>query len=96
MTINNKKDLNMARTKQDEARYTRHGYKDRDDYLSSLADNHGIDQFVVNTMADILGDSEDFDGLVSELEDLQDLGLLDDFAADTEDGSDKNGNGEST
>jgi hypothetical protein len=74
----------MKTAEQDEARYTRHGYKDREDYLNTLADNHGIDQFVVNTMADILGDTEDFDGLVSELEDMQDLGLFDDFSVDTE------------
>jgi hypothetical protein len=76
----------MINTKQDEARYTKHGYKDRDEYLRNLADDRGIDPFVVNMMADILGDSEDFDGLVSELEDMQDMGLLDELAPDTEDG----------
>jgi hypothetical protein len=82
----------VINTKQDEARYTKHGYKDREDYLNNLADDHGVDPLVVNAMADILGETEDFDGLVSELEDLQDLGLLDDFSVDTDDGSDENGN----
>jgi hypothetical protein len=71
-----------------EARYTRYGYKDREDYLNSLADNHGVEPFAVNIMADILGDSEDFDGLVTELEDMEYSGLLDDFRTETEDGGD--------
>ena len=60
----------------DNDRYSRHGYKDRADYLNSIADNRGVDPFLVNTMADILGDSEDFDGLISGLEDFEYLGLI--------------------
>jgi hypothetical protein len=71
---------------QDEARYTRHGYKDRGDYLNSLAEDRGVDSYVVNMMADILGDSEDFDGLVSELEDMEYSGLLDDFRTESDGG----------
>jgi len=74
----------MKIPKQDEARYTRHGYKDRGDYLNSLADDRGIEPFAVNMMADILGDSEDFDGLVTELEDMEYSGLLDGFRTETE------------
>jgi len=74
----------MIIPKQDEARYTRHGYKDRGDYLNSLADDRGIEPFAVNMMADILGDSEDFDGLVTELEDMEYSGLLDGFRTETE------------
>ena len=69
----------------DEARYTRHGYKDRADYLNSLAEDRGVEPFAVNMMADILGDSEDFDGLVTELEDMEYSGLLDGFRTETED-----------
>jgi hypothetical protein len=68
--------------------YAANGYKDRDDYLNSLADDRGIDSFTVNMMADILGDSEDFDGLVTELEDMEYSGLLDGFRTETEDGGD--------
>jgi hypothetical protein len=49
--------------------YSKHGYKDRQDYLSNLADNFGIDLSEVITIADLLGENEDFDGLVSSLED---------------------------
>jgi hypothetical protein len=58
-------------------RYTTHGYKDRDDYLSSLAQENGIDIMAVRVIADMLGPSEDFDGLVSELEDFSYIGLFD-------------------
>jgi len=78
----------MKLPEQNEARYTRHGYKDREDYLNSLADDHGIKPFAVNMMADILGDSEDFDGLVYELEDMEYSGLLNGFRCETEGGGD--------
>jgi hypothetical protein len=57
-------------------RYTVNGYKDRDDYLTTLADDRGFDMTAVRMLADMLGPSEDFDGLVSELEDFEELGLL--------------------
>jgi hypothetical protein len=72
-----------------EARYARHGYKNREDYLNSLAENHGIEPSAVNMMADILGDSEDFDGLVTELEDMEYSGLLDSFRTENEGGDDE-------
>jgi hypothetical protein len=49
--------------------YQRKGYKDRHDYLTSLADEYGIDTGVVLAMADMMGESEDFDGLLNILED---------------------------
>jgi hypothetical protein len=60
-------------------RYTANGYKDRDDYLTSLADDRGIDSMAVRMIADMLGPSEDFDGLVSELEDFEYMGLFEDL-----------------
>jgi hypothetical protein len=66
----------MTKTEQNEARYTVHGYKDRDDYLNTLADDKGIDSTTVHMIADMLGESEDFDGLVSELEDFECMGLF--------------------
>jgi hypothetical protein len=50
--------------------YTDNGYKDREDYLQSLADDYGIDEETVSIMADVLGPNEDFDELVTMLEDL--------------------------
>ena len=53
--------------------YTSNGYKDREDYLNSLADDRGIDETTVNMLADMLGDSEDFDGLINALDDFEDF-----------------------
>jgi hypothetical protein len=50
--------------------YTRNGYKNRDDYLRNLADNYGASSMVVFELAEELGANEDFDGLVSCLEDF--------------------------
>ena len=58
-------------------RYTAQGYKDRNDYLTSLAGDYGIDMPAVRMIAGILGPSEDFDALVSELEYFQSMGLCD-------------------
>jgi hypothetical protein len=49
--------------------YQEQGYESRRDYLESLADEFGIDPIVVFTLASMLGPSEDFDGLVTSLED---------------------------
>jgi hypothetical protein len=52
--------------------YTDNGYKNRKDYLENLADEMGIDTDTVFMMASVLGASEDFDGLVTSLEDMAD------------------------
>jgi hypothetical protein len=58
-------------------RYNAQGYKDREDYLTSLAQDFGIDMMAVRMISDMLGPSEDFDGLVSELDDFASIGLFD-------------------
>ena len=78
----------MKHAPNNEGVYAANGCKDRNDYLDSLANDHGIKPFAVNMMADILGDSEDFDGLVSELEDMEYSGLLNGFRCETEGGGD--------
>ena len=50
--------------------YTRNGYRNRNEYLLGLADDFGITPMVVFELAGILGASEDFDGLVSSLQDF--------------------------
>lgn len=50
--------------------YKENGFSSRRDYLDDLADNMGIDKSTVYTLADLLGPSEDFDGLVTALEDM--------------------------
>lgn len=52
--------------------YQEKGFQNRKDYLNSLADDFGVDRQTVYTLASTLGSSEDFDGLVSSLEDLAD------------------------
>jgi hypothetical protein len=49
--------------------YIEEGYKNRHDYLSSLAEEMEIDRETVFTLAALLGPSEDFDGLITTLED---------------------------
>jgi hypothetical protein len=71
-------------TENDNA-YTRNGYDGRDDYINSLADNYGVDSYAVRMLSEIMGESEDFDGLVSELEDMDCCGALDAFRTDDSD-----------
>jgi hypothetical protein len=49
--------------------YIENGYKNRRDYLESLALDMGIDKDIVFSLASMLGSIEDFDGLVTSLED---------------------------
>ena len=46
--------------------------EERRKYLESLAIEYGVPREVVFFVADVLGPSEDFDGLVIELEDYAD------------------------
>ena len=47
--------------------YQLNGFKDRREYLESLCEDY--DRLIVYSLASILGASEDFDGLVTSLED---------------------------
>lgn len=49
--------------------YQEHGFETRAEYLRDLADTMGVDFRTVAIMADLLGPTEDFDGLVTSLED---------------------------
>lgn len=49
--------------------YGRLGFDSRQHYLLSLAEEHDVPVMLVFTLADLLGPSEDFDGLVSTIED---------------------------
>ena len=53
--------------------YTDNGYANRRDYLQSLADDYGVSFEDVANLARVLGPDEDFDALVTEVEDLADL-----------------------
>ena len=49
--------------------YRRKGYANRAEYLRGLAEENGVDLDIVLAISDMLGPSEDFDGLVSMVED---------------------------
>ena len=50
--------------------YTDEGYKNRKEYLESLAEEYDISIENVLMAAAMLGPSEDFDGLITTLEDM--------------------------
>lgn len=54
--------------------YKEQGFVDRNDYLEHLADDNGYPIDAVRVLALILGPSEDFDGLITTLEDAADAG----------------------
>lgn len=49
--------------------YTDEGFSNRREYLEDLADQTGVDLETVLILADLFGPNEDFDGLVTALED---------------------------
>jgi hypothetical protein len=49
--------------------YTENGYKNRKNYLKNLAEEYDVSYSTVANIASILGPDEDFDGLVTTLED---------------------------
>lgn len=56
--------------------YKERGFETRDAYLLDLAEQYGVDPQIVFGLASVLGREEDFDGLVSELEDV---GCMEDY-----------------
>lgn len=47
--------------------YQEKGYEGRDHYLSSLAETYETSIHVVRAISDLMGENEDFDGLVTSL-----------------------------
>lgn len=52
--------------------YTDNGYRNRNEYLQNLSAEYDVDLDTVCALADLLGPSEDFDGLVTTIEDIAD------------------------
>lgn len=50
--------------------YVSNGFKDREEYLQHLSDEYGVPLDMVETAAETLGETEDFDGLVAALQDM--------------------------
>ena len=53
--------------------YQEHGFDTRQEYLESLADDYGVEIEKVKLAAELLGQEEDFDGLLTELSSIQQL-----------------------
>lgn len=53
--------------------YKQHGYLNREDYLRDLSAAYNVPYETVEALATTLGSNEDFDGLISQLEDLDDI-----------------------
>jgi len=53
--------------------YQEHGFDTRQEYLESLADDYGVEIEQVKVAAELLGEEEDFDGLLTELSSIQQL-----------------------
>lgn len=51
--------------------YANTEFETRMDYLRDLAYEYGIDTSTVFMLADMLGPNEDFDGLVTSLQDIE-------------------------
>ena len=51
--------------------YKDNGYSDRDDYFVNLSLQFNIDLSSVYALSEVMGANEDFDGLVSSLDDYQ-------------------------
>lgn len=55
----------------DENIYQQNEYADRDDYLTCLSGDYGVSINDVYSLAEMLGENEDFDGLICALEDIE-------------------------
>lgn len=53
--------------------YEENGYASRGEYLDAMAEDYGLEKSDVRLLADLLGPNEDFDGLLSGLEEMQDM-----------------------
>jgi hypothetical protein len=51
--------------------YQEYGFNNREDYLKDLAECYDVGYNTVEIIADLYGPSEDFDGLITTLEDYE-------------------------
>jgi hypothetical protein len=52
--------------------YQENGYENRKDYLKCMSEDYGVPLEVVEVLADMMP-GEEFDGLISALEDAEDI-----------------------
>ena len=53
--------------------YKEYGFENRQAYLQSLAEDYNLDITTVTMFANFLGKGEDFDGLITMLEDHEEM-----------------------
>lgn len=53
--------------------YQENGYENRKDYLECLSEDYGVPLDIICSLAGLLGKNEDFDGLISVLEDVENM-----------------------
>jgi len=51
--------------------YQQNGYENKEYYLKCLSEDYGVPLEVVYGLAEMLGETEDFDGLISALDDAE-------------------------
>ena len=51
--------------------YQHNEYTDRDNYLTCLSEDYGVSIEDVYSLSEMLGENEDFDGLICALEDSE-------------------------
>ena len=51
--------------------YGNNGFDDRDHYLGTMAEQYDVSIDLVYALADVLGEDEDFDGLIAAIEDFR-------------------------
>lgn len=52
--------------------YQENGYKNRIDYLNNLAEKYDVPKAYVYSLATLFGSEEDFDGLITSIQDFAD------------------------
>jgi hypothetical protein len=53
--------------------YTDNGFENRKNYLNYLSAEYGVELSIVMSLAEILGETEDFDALPIEVEEYSDM-----------------------
>ena len=61
----------MEDKSMDENIYQQNGYVDRNDYIICLAEDYRVSIEDVYSLSEMLGENEDFDGLICALEDAE-------------------------
>lgn len=70
--MQNFRELEAQQITANQELYLEHGCETREEYLEYLSEEYGIDIDTVKSLADMLGPTEDFDGLVTSLQDASD------------------------